>query len=71
MHGIHVRRDHPADHPESNNLATIAVHGEGRVKILKLQGGYKKKAADFSLCIEQSLPRFFQWVLDVKFLQVE
>lgn len=31
VHGIHVRRDHPADHPESNNLATIAVHGEGGV----------------------------------------
>jgi len=61
VHGIHVCC-------EFKNPVTIAVHGEGRVKVLELQSDDRK---DLKLCIVQSLPRFFQWVLDVRFLQVE
>lgn len=58
VHGIHVRRE------SKNPLTTIAVHGEGRVKVLELQSNDRK------LSVLQSLPRFFQWILDVRFLQV-
>jgi len=61
VHGIHVRC-------EFKNPVTIAVHGEGRVKVLELQSDDRK---DLKLCIVQSLPRFFQWILDVRFLQVD
>lgn len=36
----------------------IAVHGEGRVKVLELQ---KKETSNFKFCIVQSLPHFFHW----------
>ena len=70
VHGIHVRHDHPIGDPELVNQVSIAVHGEGKVKLLELQGDGKKGIPGFKLCIVQSLPRFFQWVLDVRFLQV-
>lgn len=57
VHGIYVRRE----------SKILAVHGEGRVKVLKLQSNEKD---DLKLSLLQSLPRFFQWILDVRFLQV-
>jgi hypothetical protein len=68
VHGIHVR--HIVGEPESKNQITIAVHGEGRVKVLELPGIDRKGSPDLKLCIVQSLPRFSQWILDVRFLQV-
>lgn len=71
VHGIHVRHDHPIPEPEPRKSVAVAVHGEGRVKILELQGDDRKGTPHLKLCIVQSLPRFFQWVLDVRFLQVQ
>lgn len=71
VHGIHVRHDHPSDNLKFRNPVTIAVHGEGRVKILELRGDGEKETSELKLCIAQSLPRFFHWILDVRFLQVD
>lgn len=69
VHGIHAHHD-PSCSPgsESTLQATVAVHGERRVKIFELHRHMTSAKLEFVLV--QSLPRFFQWVLDVRFLQV-
>jgi len=47
------------------NLIIVVVHGEGRVKVLEFQSNDRN---DLELCNTQSLPCFFQWILDVRFL---
>lgn len=71
MHGIHVSHDNPSDELELVKPVTVAAHGEGRVKILELRGVDRKETSELELCIVQSLPRFFHWILDVRFLQVD
>jgi hypothetical protein len=56
--------------------ATLAVHGEGRVKLFELlhhgccHGSLPPPRGKWELKLVHALPRFFHWVLDVRFLQV-
>lgn len=76
VHGIHALRQPLRFESEpSNSLlqASIAVHGERRVKVFELYWNQTMEGLPVrkpQLRLAHAMPRFFHWVLDVRFLQV-